>query len=417
MNSEQYSLLDFVEYYDADIFKKAEVFSEYAEDYINKQHYTFFRPLLSDCDRKVLMYDRYTNQNKEMIMMASNSYLGLTKHLKVVEAGKKALEKYGSGLCGSPLLCGYSDLHQKLERKLAKFKGCEDAMLFPSGYATNLGTLNALVRKNDLLICDRLSHASILDGSISTGVHFRTFKHNNMNELQKILEGQKDNPNGKLLIVESVYSMDGDLAPLDEITALCKKYKVRLMVDEAHATGVLGKTGRGGVEFFDVEKDVDIVMGTFSKSLGAMGGFICSTKEVINYIRFYSRPYFFSASLSPVIVASVSASLDIITSEPERRINLWKNIRYIKEKLVTVGFNIGKTESAIIPIIVGDDLLLRKMSSLINKKGLFINSVFFPAVPKNSARIRLSIMATHTKEDLDQTVSILVDAAKQYSLL
>ena len=415
MDSDKYSMADFKEYDDIDIFKKTDYFYEYSKDYINKKYYTFFRTLLTQCSPRVLIKDRYSGKKKEMIMLASNNYLGITIHPKVIEAGGAALKKYGSGLCGSPLLCGYSQIHKDLEMKLAEFKSCEDAMIFPSGFATNLGTITALLRKNDVIILDRLNHASIIDGALFSGAQFRTFKHNDLDDLERILKACKDK--GKMIIAEGVYSMDGDLSPLKGIKILANKYNARLMVDEAHATGVLGENGKGSVEFHDMEGTVDIIMGTFSKSLGAMGGFICSTKKVINYIRFYARSYFFSASLSPVVIACVKAAINIIKLEPELRIKLWSNIKYLKNNLKSLGFNIGNSNSAIIPIIIGDDILLRKMAVEIHEKGLFLNSVFFPAVQKDSARIRLSVMATLNKKDLDDALNILENVGRKNKII
>ncbi|MBN1696600.1 MAG: aminotransferase class I/II-fold pyridoxal phosphate-dependent enzyme [Spirochaetales bacterium] len=415
MNSDNYSLSDFIEYNDRDIFKKTSFFYEYARDYISKKYFTYFRTLLSDCSPRVKILDRYTGKEKEMIMLASNNYLGLSSRPEVIEAGIHALEQYGSGLCGSPLLCGYSALHRRLEEALAGFKSSEDAMLFPTGFSTNIGTLTALLRKNDVVITDRLDHASIIDGALFSGAVFRTFGHNDLEKCERILKTY--DKEGKLVIIEGVYSMDGDISPLPEIKKLCDTYGARLMVDEAHATGVLGKTGRGSIEHFNLEGQIDIVMGTFSKALGAMGGFICASKEVINYIRFYARSYFFSASLSPVIVASVLKSLEILVSEPQLIQKLRDNIGYMKSRLLDLGFNIGHSSSAIIPIFIGDDILLRKMAVDIHERGLFLNAVFYPAVPKGNSRIRLSLMATHSKDDLDEALKILEEVGKKYGVL
>jgi glycine C-acetyltransferase len=415
MDCDNYSLSDFIEFNDKDIFKKASVFFEYAQDYIAKKYFTYFRTMLGVCKPRVKILDRYTGKEKKMIMLASNNYLGLSSRPEVIEAGIDALRQYGSGLCGSPLLCGYSELHRRLEQKLAAFKSCEDAMLFPTGFSTNLGTITALLRKNDVVITDRLDHASIIDGALYSGASFRTFGHNDMEKLERILQTYKNE--GKLVIVEGIYSMDGDLCRLPEIKKLTEKYESRLMVDEAHATGVLGKTGRGSIEHFDLEGRIDIVMGTFSKALGAMGGFICASKEVINYIRFYSRPYLFSASLSPVTVASVLKALEILASEPELIKKLWNNIDYMKSQLDSLGFNVGNSHSAIIPILIGDDMLLRKMAVDIHERGLFLNAIFYPAVPKGNSRLRLSIMATLTKADLDEALNILEDTGRKYGVL
>lgn len=331
MESDNYSLADFIEYNHPDIFKKTELFYEFYTDYKNKASFTFFRPLLTASGPKVTIRDNHTGKKKEMIMMASNNYLGLASRPEVIEAGKKALEKYGISLGGSPFLCGYSDLHEELEKKLAEFKNCEDTVIFPSGFATNVGTISSLARRNDIIFSDRLDHASIIDGSIFSGSKMRGFRHNDLCQLEKRLQKQQNSQGGKLIIVEGIYSMDGDLAPLDKIKKLATTYNARLMVDEAHATGVLGKNGKGAIEHFGLEGEIDLVIGTFSKTFGAQGGFVCTTKETATYIRCYGRPYLFSASLSPVIVASVLKSLEIIQNEPQLREKLWDNIRYMKK--------------------------------------------------------------------------------------
>jgi len=415
MDSDKYTLADFIEYSDTDIFKKTEIFYEYAQDYIDKKYYTYFRTLLSPCKPRVKILDTYTGKEKEMIMLASNNYLGLSYRPEVIEAGIKAINRYGAGLCGSPLLCGYSEAHRNLEKKLAEFKSCEDAMIFPAGFSTNMGTITALMRQNDVVITDRLDHASIIDGARFSGAMLRTFGHNDLDKLKRILKTYREN--GKLIIVEGVYSMDGDLPLLKEIKELACEYNARLMLDEAHATGVIGKTGKGSAEHFNLNGELDIIMGTFSKALGSMGGFICAKKEVINYIRFYARSYLFSASLSPVIVACVSKALEIIKSEPELREKLWNNISYMKENLVSLGFDIGNSHSAIIPILIGDGIILRKMTTEIHEKGIFLNSVFYPAVPKEKSRIRLSLMATLSKDDLDTALNILEDTGKKHGVI
>ena len=417
MNSDDYSLGDFIVYNDPDIFAKARLFQEYSEDYIQKEYYTYFRPILGHCGPRVKIFDRYTNGEREMLMMASNNYLGLSHRPEVVEAGKKALEKYGSSLGGSPLLCGYSDLHHELEQQLAAFKHAEDALIFPSGFSTNLGTISALLRKDDVILSDRLDHASIIDGCLFSRAIFRSFGHNDLEKLEKLLQKYQDSGNGRLVIVEGIYSMDGDLSHLDQIKALTDKYKARLMVDEAHATGVLGKTGAGSIEHFGLEGQIDLVIGTFSKTFGAMGGFVCASQEVINYIRFYARAYLFSASLSPVIVATVLKSLEILRAEPNLREKLWQNIHYMKNNLIRLGYNIGESESAIIPIMVGKDMTLRKMAAELHAKGLFINSVFYPAVPQDSARIRMSLMADHSQADMDEALDILEQTGKKFGII
>ncbi len=417
MDSDRYSLVDFIEFNDSDLFSKARKFAEYSSDYIDKGYYTYFRQNTGQCGPRVKVFDRYHNETREMIMMASNNYLSLAQRPEMIEAGVEALRKYGAGSNGSPVLCGYTDLHRELELKLAAFKSCEDALVFPTGFATNLGTISALVRKGDFIAADRLDHASILDGCLSTGALFRTFHHNDAADLAHILKHYGPKVNGKLVVVEGVYSMDGDIASLPEILAVCREHGARLMVDEAHATGVIGKTGRGSLEHHGLEGQIDIVMGTFSKAIGVNGGFICSTKEVIDYLRFYSRPYFFSTALSPVMAACALKALELIETGDDIRRSLWKNINYMTEKLRGLGFKVVEGHSAIIPILIGDDIKLRKMSAEIHEQGIFINSVFYPAVPRNSSRIRMSLMADHSQDDLDRTLAVLENVGKKYGVI
>ncbi len=417
MDSDRYSLADFIEFSDPDIFAKTRKFTEYSQDYISKGYFTYFRQNLGQCGPRVKVFDRFRNETRDMIMMASNNYLGLAQHPEVIEAGVEAIRKYGPGSNGSPVLCGYTDLHRELELKLAAMKNCEDALVFPAGFATNFGTITALARKNDFIAADHLDHASILDGCLASGAVFRSFRHNDAASLDDILKHYSPKVNGKLVIVEGVYSMDGDVADLPAILKVCREQGARLMVDEAHATGVLGKSGRGSIEHHNLEGQVDIVMGTFSKAIGVNGGFICSTREVVDYLRFYSRPYFFSTALSPVLAGSVLKVLELIEKGEDRRTALWENINYMRKNLKRLGFRVVEGHSAIIPILIGDDIKLRKMSAEIHEQGVFLNSVFYPAVPKNSSRIRMSLMATHSREDLDSTLSVLEQTGKKYGII
>ena len=417
INSDNFTLVDFLKVSGDDLFMKTKPVWGYIEDMKQKGFYTYRRPLLSASRNRVVIFDETTGKEREMIMMGSNNYLGLTAHPKVIKAAEKAIEKYGVGAGSVPLLAGTYDLHKELEVKLAKLKGCEDAVIFPTGYGTNVGCLSALVREKDLAVLDRLTHASIIDGCIMSSGKFRTFRHSDMQNLREVLERNKDNFDGKLIAVDGVYSMDGDIAPLPEIVDIAREYGARVMVDDAHATGVIGERGRGTASHFKMEGKVDIVMGTLSKALGQLGGFVASSKEVVNYLRCFARSYFFSSSLPPVVVASVLAAIEVMESEPELHQNLWKNIKYFKENLQYLGFNIRNSESAIIPIIIGDELLLRKMSKRIHEEGIYINPVPYPAVPRDQTRFRTSIMATHTREDLDTTLKVLEKVGREFGVI
>ncbi|NLW59268.1 MAG: aminotransferase class I/II-fold pyridoxal phosphate-dependent enzyme [Firmicutes bacterium] len=412
------NLSDFLELPDRDILAKTRPFYEFTGELVSQEYHHWARILTSPSERRVKILDRYTNEVREMVMMASNNYLGLTTHPAVVEAARKALEKYGAGAGSVPLLGGYLDLHRELEQKLARMKGCEDAVIFSSGYAANVGCVSALVRKGDVVINDRLNHASIIDGCFLSGGTLRTFKHNDLASLEKVLQTtEKHGCNGKLIIVDGVFSMDGDITNLPGIKALADRYHARIMIDEAHATGVIGPNGRGTPEHFNMEGQIDLVAGTLSKALAVVGGFVASSKEVVNYLRFYARSHMFSTALPPAAAGALMAGIDVIQNEPQLRQRLWTNIEYMRTNLQRMGFNLGNSETAIIPIIVGADDLLKKVSREIHRAGIFVNPVYYPAVPKKSSRLRLSLMATHTQEDLDDTLAVLERVGKKYGLI
>lgn len=415
INSDLYTLADFNKT-DGNVFKREITdFLHFVEDYKNKQYDYYERPLLSSCRNRVTIYDRYTGKQRKMIMMASNNYLGLNSHHKVLEAGFLAAQKYGFGSGSVPLFSGTYDLHKELEYRIARLKECEDAVIFSSGYSANIGCLTALARKNDILINDRLNHASLIDGSRFSGAALKVFRHNDPDHLEKILKSCQDFA-ARLIIVDGVYSMDGDIAELPSIKHLANKYNARIMIDEAHATGVIGATGKGTPEHHNLQGEIDIVAGTLSKALVGVGGFVASTKEIINYIRFYARSNMFSTSLPPAVVAAVITAIDVLETEPIHNKKLKENIQYMTSNLRKIGVNIGKTESAIIPIIVGDELKLRELSKTLHECGIYVNSVPYPAVPKKVSRIRLSVMSTHTKEDLDKTLEVLDLCAKKYDI-
>jgi glycine C-acetyltransferase len=417
INSDDFTLADFINIPDKDLFAKTEPFWEYVEDVKRKGYYIYRKLLLSSSQNRAKIFDEITGKEREIIIMGSSNYLGLNTHPKVIEAGKKALKKYGTGPVGSPMHTGSFDIHRALENKLAEMKGCEDAMTFSSGYTANIGCISGLVRKGDLAIIDRLSHASVVDGCVFSGSPFRTFRHSDMQSLRQVLEDSKGKYNGKLIIVDGVYSTEGDIPPLPDITEVAKEYGARVMVDDAHATGVVGEGGMGTVHHFNMEGKVDIVMGTLSKALGGVGGFITSSKEVINYLRHYARSAFFSATIPPAIAASVLAAIEVMESEPERHQTLWRNINYMKENLKALGFNILNPQSALIFIIIGDDLLAKKMSKRIFEEGVYLSVFPYPSVPIGQERFRLSMSATHTIEDLDRALEIFEKVGKEFGVL
>lgn len=411
------NLSHFLELPDRDIFAKTKPFLEFMDGLKQQEFHHWHRILTSPSERRVKIQDMYTGEEREMVMMASNNYLGLTTHPRVVDAGRKAHDKYGAGAGSVPLLGGTLDLHRELELKLAAFKGCEDAIIFTSGYSSNVGCVSAFVRNGDVAINDRLNHASILDGCKLSGGTLRAFKHNDMKSLEKVLQECDNKFNGKLVIVDGVFSMDGDITPLPEVLKLAHAYGARVMIDEAHSTGVIGDYGRGTPEHFHIEGQTDIVAGTLSKALGGVGGFIASSKEVINYLRFYARSYMFSTALPPAVAGSLLEALNVIETELALKEQLWKNINYMMTNLRQLGFNLGRAETAIIPVIVEDEGLLKQMSRDVHQAGIFLNPVYYPAVPKKLSRLRLSLMATHTQEDLDDTLSALEYVGRKYGLI
>ncbi len=411
------NLSHFMELPDRDIFAKTRPFMDFMNALKKEEYFHWHRILTSPSEHRVKIHDIYTGEIREMVMMTSNNYLGLTTHPRVVEAGLKAQERYGAGAGSVPLLGASLDLHRELEQRLAKIKGCEDAIIFTSGYSSNVGCVSALVRHGDVAINDRLNHASILDGCKLSGGMLRAFKHNNMESLERVLTECDNEFNGKLVIVDGVFSMDGDITPLPDVLRIAHAHGARVMIDEAHATGVIGEHGFGTPEHFHVEGQVDIVAGTLSKALGGVGGFVASSKEVVNYLRFYARSYMFSTALPPAVTGSLIAAIDVIETEPELREKLWYNIRYMMDNLRRMGFDLGRAETAIIPIIVPDERILKLMSREIHQAGIFLNPVYYPAVPKKLSRLRLSLMATHTQEDLDDTLAVLERVGKKYGII
>lgn len=353
---------------------------------------------------------------RDMIMVGSNNYLGLTTHPKVREASIAALKTYGTSCSGSRFLNGTLDMHERLESSLAEFVGKESAQVFTTGFVTNQGVIAPLLSRNDTVIVDRLVHASILEGVRLSFGKVRRFRHNDPESLRKNLEASAD-ADGVLVIVDGVYSMEGDIAPLPEIVSVTKEHGARIMLDDAHGIGVLGQTGRGTLEHFNLTNKVDLVMGTFSKSLASLGGFVAGDASVINYIRHNSRALIFSASMPPASIAAAQAALDVIKSEPEIREQLWTNTRYLMKRIVDLGFDTGPTESPIVPMIVGDDGRALIFWRLLFDEGIFTNCVVSPAVPPGGQRIRMCLMATHSLEDLEKVAEICGRIGRQIGLI
>ena len=372
--------------------------------------YPYFREIQSDQDTEVII------NGKKVLMFGSNAYLGLTNHPKVKEAAIEAIKKYGTGCAGSRFLNGTLDLHIQLEKRLAEFVGKEEAIVYSTGFQVNLGVVSCLTGREDYILWDELDHASIIEGhrlSFSTKLKY---KHNDMESLEKQL--QKCDPSKvKLIVIDGVFSMEGDVAKLPEIVALAKKYNASIMVDEAHGIGVFGKQGRGVCNHFGLQDDVDLIMGTFSKSFASIGGFIASDSSVINYLRHHSRSYIFSASNTPAATAAVGAALDIMMNEPERIQHLWDLTNYALEGFRSMGCEIGKTSTPIIPLFIRDNDLTFLIVTELFHAGVFVNPVVAPAVASEDTLIRFSLMATHTKEQLDYALEAIHRVFKSHGLV
>jgi 8-amino-7-oxononanoate synthase len=353
---------------------------------------------------------------RKLLMFGSNSYMGLTNHPKVLEAARNALTRYGSSCSGSRFLNGTSKLHIELEEKLAAHLGKEAALTFTTGFQTNLGTVASITGRSGVLILDELDHASIIEGSRLSFSKVLKFAHNDMADLEKRL---KTIPTDtiKMIVIDGVFSMEGDICNLPEITRLAKQYQATVMVDDAHSLGVLGKLGRGTADHFGLTNDVDLIMSTFSKSLASVGGFIASNKEIIDYLKHHARSIIFSASMPPSAAAAAMAALEIMQAEPERLEKLWSNTAYITKAVKELGFDMGASESPIIPIYIRDNTLTFKFTQLLYEEGVFVNPVVSPAVSSDSSLIRMSIMATHTKEQLDYVINKLELVANKLHVL
>jgi 8-amino-7-oxononanoate synthase len=372
--------------------------------------YTYFRKIESAQDPVV------TIDGREMIMLGSNNYLGLTTHPEVKAAAAAALAKYGTGCAGSRLLNGTLALHVELEERLAAFMKREAALTFATGFQVNLGVLSCLLGRRDAVFLDGLDHACIIDGARLGFGRIVKFKHNDMADLGQKLE-RVPVEGGRLIVVDGVFSMEGDICPLPEIVELKRRNGVRLMIDDAHGLGVLGASGRGTAEHFGLESDVDLVMGTFSKSLAAGGGFVAGDRVVIDFIRHNARAQIFSASFPPASAAAVLKALELVEREPERRERLWENTRYMKQGLESLGFDTGESETPVIPIVVGDDWVCFEMVRRLHEEGVFVNPVISPAVPPGRAMLRTSYMATHTREHLDRALDALARIGREAGVL
>lgn len=353
---------------------------------------------------------------KKVINLSSNNYLGFANHPKLIEASKKALDKYGVGSGAVRTIVGNMDIHEELDKRLAKFKREEAALVFQSGYMCNVGVIQAVTDRGDLIISDELNHASIIDGVRLSRAEKAIFKHSDMEDLENILKEKRHLYKDVLIITDGVFSMDGDLAKLPEIVKLAKKYNALTYVDDAHGSGVLGENGRGTVDHFKLHGQVDFIIGTLSKAIGVVGGYVSSKKEVREWLLNLGRPQLFSTSITPANAAAIMASIDLLESTDEYTKKLWDNANYLKSLLKEKGFNIGKSETPITPIIVGDEAKTIELSKKILERGVFASPIVFPTVPRNTARLRLMPTAMHAKKDLQKAVEIIYNTSKEITI-
>ena len=392
-----------------DLFQKCHDYSD-AREARSAGYYPYFQPIEASEDTEVWI------RGQKLIMIGSNNYLGLTHHPKILEAAESAARTYGSGCTGSRFLNGTLDMHEKLEADLAEFTQQEASLVFSTGYQANLGCISCLVGRGEYVVADKLDHASIMDGSLMALGNVLRFKHNDLDDLDQTLSGI--NPErGKLVAVDGVFSMEGDIIDLPGVLKVAQKHDARVLVDDAHSLGVLGETGAGTTEHFGLQKETDMVMGTFSKSFASVGGFIAGSEVVIDYMKHHSRPLIFSASMPPYVVATVQAALEIIRSEPDRRARLWKNTHKMLDGFKSMGYDIGPAETPIIPIVIGDRMATFGLWRGLFDAGIFTNPVVSPAVPESLCRLRTSYMASHSDDQLDYVLDTTKKVGKKLGLI
>jgi glycine C-acetyltransferase len=392
----------------------------YLSDQLNdlKQKGTYFKlRVLDDEQAPVCTFD-----GKKVINLASNNYLGLTTHPKLREAALEATRQFGVGSGAVRTIAGTMKIHMELEEKIARFKNVEACVVFQSGFTANAGTVSALLGKEDWIVSDELNHASIIDGARLSRAKIKVFRHKDMAHAEELLNEIKNEQGKKLLITDGVFSMDGDIGPLPALCELAEKYGAIMMVDDAHSSGVLGRNGRGTVDHFGLHGRVDVQVGTLSKAIGALGGYVCGTRDLIEFLYHRGRPFLFSTSHPPSVAATCIAAFDVLEQEPERIENLWANTHYWKKELGGLGFNIGgvntpASETPITPIIVGDGRLTMDFSRALFDEGVLGTGIAFPTVPEGKARIRTIMTATHTREELDQALETLKRVGKRMGIL
>jgi len=379
---------------------------------------TYFKlRVLDDAQAPVCHYD-----GREVINLASNNYLGLCDHPKLREAATAAIEKYGVGSGAVRTIAGTMRIHMELEEKIAHFKGVEACVVFQSGFTANAGTVSSILGKEDFILSDELNHASIIDGARLSRAKIKVFRHKDVEHAEELLKEIQHEPGHKLVITDGVFSMDGDIGPVGALAYLCEKYGAIMMVDDAHASGVLGRNGRGSVDHFGCTQRVDIQVGTLSKAIGALGGYVCGSRDLIDYLYHRARPFLFSTSHPPSVAASCIAAFDILENEPKRIERLWANTHYFQEQLTHAGFDIGgrttpKSETPITPILIGDGRKTMEFSRAVFEQGVMATGIAFPTVPEGKARVRCIMTSEHTRAQIDKALEILTGTAKRLGVL
>lgn len=394
------------------ISKKTAEFAERRAVAEASRRYFYLQPTVGRTNHVVQMAD-----GTEMVQLASYSYLGLIGHPRIEAAAKEAIDQYGTGAGGVRLLTGTTDLHERLEARIAAFSKREDACVYSSGYVANVAILTGLVGPGDLVLMDKLDHASIVDGCLLSGAKWRTYRHNDMDHLEKLLAQAAGQYETVLVVADSVFSMDGDVMDLPTTRALCDKYDARLMVDEAHSIGALGATGHGVEEHFDMVGSIDLKMGTLSKSIPSVGGYLAASREIIDYQRHMSRPFIFSAALPPASSAAAIAALDVIEDEPERVAQLHKVTERYSAGLKAQGWNTMDSTTCVVPVLVGDEDKTMDLTRMLFDRGIFVCPIVHPAVPKGMDRLRTCLMATHTEEDIDRSLAAFAEAGAALGLI
>jgi len=410
---EKASFKDFENIAGQDVYQTAAAFKKYLDFLRSNGHLNYRIKSLSPVGPEMNLLLPGDDHPTWSVCLVSNDYLGFSQHPKIKEAVIRGTEMFGTGSGASPAIGGHFVYHQQLEKRIAGFYRREDAILYTTGYTANSATLQCLLHKEDLAILDMNVHASVYEGVLTTNV--KTFLHNNLEMLEKVLKAAQDQYRTKFVIIDGVYSQDGDLAPIDRIAELTHRYGAYLVVDDAHGIGVVGKTGRGVIELDDAFEKVDIITGTFSKALGNIGGYVIASPDLINYLKFQSKQHLFSTTATPAIMGIIRA-IELVDEEPQWRDKLWQNIDYLKNGLIGLGMDVGTTASAVIPVKVGDIPKTLEAGRLLLRSGVYTNPIMYPAVSKKNARIRMNVMATHTFEHLDKVLNAFEDIDRQLKL-